>query len=221
LFFRERRGRRKIVAECFIEADSFTDRRDAVTALADWLDVEAEAVLRISDAPGVFYRGVAMAFPSVEEWRNLAKFDLEWSVQAFAFDDDLTTETWTSDGSSVHTWNPNLKKHLYPVIEITPNNGTIESFDLDTNGATLSFVGLIPDDTMIVVNSIAPTVTTGPNTDTELVGAYNPASVFLLGVTGQFPELIPGGTNSITLDVTSGTATNITVSVIYRQLYRS
>lgn len=218
--FSEKRGRRKITVEMFILADTIAERGDAVEALADWLDVTEEAILTISDNPDRFYRGVLMAPPEIDEWRELAgPFEIEWSVDPYSYDNSISSETWTSDADDTHVWDPSIEMIVYPVIEITPNNGTILEFDLTANSRVLSFTGTIPDDTTIVINSITPMVTTGVNTDTQLTGAYNPANVFLAGFTGEFPELIPGS-NSIRLQVLDGTATNITVTVKYRKQYR-
>lgn len=219
-YFSERRGRRKITAEMFIMVDDMADRGDAVEALADWLDVNEEAQLTISDNPNRFYRGVLMSPPDIDEWRDLAgPFEIEWAVDPYSYDTSITTESWTSDADDTHVWDAGLLMLVRPVIEITPTNGTIMEFDLTTNGTVLSYSGSIADDQTITINSIAPMVTSGVNTDVNLTGAYNPAQTFIAGFSGEFPELVTGN-NSIRLQVLAGTATSVTVSVKYRKQYR-
>jgi len=219
-YFRERRGRRKITVECFIEASTVTARRDAMEALADWLDVEAEAKLVISDEPTVYYMGVTQSFPDPDEWRDVATFELEWLVQPYSNDAATTTETWVADADHIHTWNPALKTFNYPVISIQPTNGTLLGFNLITNGETLSYVGSITSGQTVTINSIAPIVTLGVNLDTELTGAYDLSGVFMTGIRGAFPELIPSGNNTVTFVRTAGTATAITITVVFRRQYR-
>lgn len=204
----------------FLIADTIAGRGATVEALADWLDVGEVANLQISDHPDRFYRGVLISSPEIDEWRELAgPFEMEWSVDPYAYDNTVSTRTWTSDGTATETWAAGLLINSFPVITIQPTNGTLTNIDLEVNGSTLSYVGTIPDDTIVVVNSISPIITTGVMTDTELTGAYNTANVFVAGFTGDFPELIPGS-NSVRLIKNSGTATAIDINVYYRKQYR-
>lgn len=219
-FFSQPRGFRKITAECFVEVDDMADRRDAVTAVADWLDVEEEGRLFISDEPGVFYLAHLTDPGDVTEWRQTGVFELTWQCQPYSFDIISTVETWTSGIDTDHTWNPALKVPTYPVIEIKPTNGTLTGFTLETNGDLLTYVGSLADDATLTINSIGVTVTAGVNTDTELTGAFNPAYLVMSGVSGEFPVLLPGVTNNVHFTKTGGTATAITITVTYRKSYR-
>lgn len=189
-------------------------------ALADWMDVQSEANLTISDEAGIYYTGVATNFPDPSEWREVATFELEWMVQPYSFDNSITTEAWTADADDTHTWSPGLKTFTYPVIELSPTNGTLTGFNLTVNGDTLSYTGEILEDQIITINSIAPIVTLGANLDTQLTGAYDQTNVFMAGFSGAFPELSPATNNVVTFVRTGGTATAINISVKFRHQYR-
>ena len=220
-FFPEKRGLREITLECFVEAASLgTDRRDAITAVADWADVETEARLIISDEPGVFYEAVLVRPPSPDEWREFGVFDLVFLAQPYALATTVTAHETSGDADFTETWDAGLEVPTYPVITVTPTNGTITSFELTVNGQTLSFTGVIADDQTITINSISAVVTEGVNEDTELTGAYDPNTAIMSGVSGVFPVLLPPSDNSYHFQVLAGTATAVTVEVIYRLRYR-
>lgn len=220
-FFPEKRGLREIRLECFVEGDTFpTDRRDAITAIADWLDVEVEASLVISDEPGVYYEATLSEPVTPEEWREFGVFEIAFLAQPYSLDLDTSSHSTTGDNDFIETWNPQLEVPVYPVITITPNNGTITEFDLEFNGETLHFEGLIPDDQTITINSISAAVTSGANIDTELTGAYDPDDLVMGGVSGKFPLMIPPSNNSYHFIRQGGTATSITIVVSYRKRYR-
>lgn len=212
-------GSRKLVAECFIEGSSFQNRRDAFEDLADWLDVEFEAPLIVSDTPGIFYRAVIEDSGDSDEWREFGTFELVWEVQPYSFDNSTTVETWDSGIDTLHEWESGLKAMVYPIIEVRPTNGTLTSFTLETNGSPLNFVGNVVSGATVTINSLAAVVLSGVNTDIELTGAYDPTALIMSGISGTFPELIPGE-NSVRFLRLGGTATNISIKVTYRKTYR-
>lgn len=220
-FFSERRGRRRITAECFIEA-TIPTRRDTMLAVANWLDVEEEAQLIISDEPDVYYLGVLAEPPEPEEWREFGIFDLVWMVQPYSFATSLTVESFTSDTNDIHTWAAGLDVFVYPVVEITPTNGTMTGFTIITNAdESLTWAGTCASGDTITVNAIAAVVLAGVNTDLELTGAYDYADLSMQGVVGDYPRLIEGaGNNSLQFILDSGTATAIDVDITYRKRYR-
>lgn len=219
--FSQPRGRRTVTVEAFVEADSFPEARRAnITELADWLDVIGQAKLILGDDPGVYYEAVLESVPDLIEWRDWTElFEIVWVTQPYAFDMDVEEESWTDDNNHTHNWTLDLKMPLYPVIEITPTNGTLSQFTLTTNGEALTYSGLVNSGDTLTINSIAPIVVSGSNTDLELTGVYNPVTRSMSGVAGAFPTLIPGG-NSITFVRQGGTATSFSFTVSYRRKYR-
>lgn len=220
IFFGQPPGTRTIRAQCFIEAETFDGRRDTMELLADWLDITSEAKLRISDEPGIYYLATLGDIPDPDEWREFSTFDLEWVCQPYAFDVNTTLESWTSDTDDTHTWDPGLKVDVEPVIEVKPTNGTLTSFRVTTNDKAMRIDYSLSSGSTITVNGRAMNVTTGADTDTEVVGAYNPANLVVAPVSGKFPTLISGGNNSIRFQALSGTATQISIKVIFRKQYR-
>lgn len=221
-FFGDSRGRRTLTAECFVLADTFQGRRDAVEAVAEWFDVETQAYLVISDRVGVYYEAIITEAPDVDEWRQLGKFELAWEINPYALADEITVESFvTTVADFTHNWDAGLDTNVFPVIEVRPNNGTIDGFTLQVNSQDLYYAGpVIADDQTVAVNSIAAIVTSGLSTDTDLTGAYNPATVIMQSVAGYFPILIPPSTNSVRFLRGTGTATNVTVTISYRKRFR-
>jgi len=219
-YFGERRGRRKLVAECFIQADTIAQRRDVVEQVATWYDVEIEGSLFVSDEPTVFYNAAVLEAPELDEWREVGIFELSWSIGPYGWAIEPTDELFTADADHLHSWNPGVEVVTYPVIQVTPTNGTLTGFDLTVNGDTLEYVGNILSGNTLTINSIAAVVLSGPNSDTELTGAYNPLAVSMGGVSGKFPMLLPAMTNTARFERTGGTATSIDVIVSYRKRYR-
>jgi putative phage tail component, N-terminal domain len=218
-YFPEFRDRREITIPGFIEASTFSARRDAVTSLADWLDVDIQARLILGDDPTVYYEAVLTDPGEGMEWRDLAQFELVWEVQPYSLALVTTQIVLAGTNNYSTTFDPGLLTDVYPIIEIKPTNGTITSFDLTVNGDLLHWAGTILSGNTITINSGAAVVLNGVNTDLELLHAYDPAYLIMSAVTGVFPSLIPG-TNSLQFMRLGGTATAVTITITYRKAYR-
>lgn len=218
--FGERPGMREFRMECYVQALTFVPgRRDAVTEVADWLDVEGQAALTISDEPGVYYEAVLGDPPDPDEWREVGTFEIRFKCQPYALDTNVTTRTVNGDADFVDSWDPGITSPVFPVIEITPTNGTLTGFEFTMNGETLVWSGALADDETLTLNSISAVVLLGASGDVMLTGAYDPANLSMSGLFGSFPELVPG-VNNWQFVSTGGTATAITVEISYRKRYR-
>lgn len=220
-FFPEVRGRRTISVPGYIlrEGD-FDARRATMETLADWLDIDIQGRLIFSDDPTVYYEAVVGDCGNTDEWRDLGTFELQWMVNPFAWDLTLTNLILSATATYNTTFDPAIKTPLYPIIEVKPTDGTLTEFGLTINGQSIHWLGgSLAMNSTLTIDSLSAVVTTGVNTDVELTGAYNPASVTMSGVTGQFPYLLPG-VNTFNFTKTTGTATAITIKIIYRKAYR-
>lgn len=222
--FPQRRGMRKIAVEASISAPNKELLRQAMEDLSDWLDVEGQAKLTISDDPGIFHYATLESPELESEWHGLAKLRLAWTCQPYSLSTAITTELWQADviGNASHSWIPDTGGLVYPVITITPRDGTLVDFELETNGQTLSYSGgLVSNNQTLTINSLAGVVVTGTNQDTELIGVYNPSLVVLQYVTGSFPELMPNVSNLVNFyKGATGTATLIDIVVTFRKKHR-
>ena len=219
-YFDEQPGTREIIATCNVLVDDMADRGTVLTQVADWYDVREEAALVLSETPDRFYLATIGEPPTPDEWRQLAEFELRWIAQPFAFASAVTTEAIAISGASPAsgTFSAPDDFEAWPIIEITPTNGTITAFVLTLNGDALSYDGpTITSGNTVTVSSISDTVTSGVNGDTMLTGAYT-GLVVMGGVFGVFP-LVVNSTNSWQL-AWSGTATAIDVNIYWRRRYR-
>lgn len=222
-YFPEERGRRKITIECFVLTDGLAfpaGRRDAVTEVADWVDINAECQLILSDAPNVYYNAVLSEAPDVDEWRELGTFNLVFDAEPYAYDVDVSSELFNMVSGVPQTFDFGLVAPTWPVLEITPTNGSSSGFSLDVAGQTLNYQTPILDDHTVSVNALAMAVLAGTNDDVNLTGVYDPTNLLMSGVTGVFP-LLGTGTQEITITKLGGVATLFDVNVIYRKLYRN
>lgn len=219
--FNSRPGLRTIRLGCHIEAADADARNLAIEDVADWLDVDYEAKLIISDRSDVFYRATLSTPPDPDEWREFAEFEIQFTAQPYSEALLTTVESWASGTNENHVWDPSLLVPVYPVIEITPTNGTLTDFTVETNGDTMSFVGAnVNSGSTVTINSIVPIVLAGQSNDADLTGYFDPVNTYLLGVSGEFPILVAPGNNNVHLIVTGGTATTINMKVTYRKAYR-
>lgn len=219
--FPQKRGMRKIAAEVSVSTLRGEPLREAMEALSDWLDVENEAQLILSDDPGIYHMASVQTVSEVPEWNGLARMLITWACQPYSYDESLTDEDWTSGVNTNHSWNPGLKVPVYPVIEITPTNGTLIGFTLEANGNTLTYAGnLINSGSTVTINALVPVVVSGPNDDVNLTGSWDPADSLVEYVTGSFPILLPAVMNNIRFVRTEGTATSFSIEVTYRKRYR-
>lgn len=215
------RGRRLITVPGFIQASTWpAGRRNAVTAVADWLDQDAESRLILGDDPSVFYLAVITDPGDVTEWRELGSFQLVWNCQPYSFAINPSVSSHVVDQSQTDVFDLGNLVTLAPVIVITPTNGTITAFNLTLNGDTLQWAGgTIALGNSLTINSISSVVTTGMSIDIELTGAYVPGDLSMTQVYGAFPFVRPGS-NTLTYSQISGTATVINIDINYRLAYR-
>lgn len=219
--FTEEPGDRTLRFEVDILGADFPDRRDAVTALADWCDLGAVAQLIIDDQPDRFHNALLENDPDPDEWLRAATVRLDFRCDPYAYATALSTETIAATGAGSDSDSFTIPDTIdaEPVVEITPTNGTITGFTFILNGDQLAYGGpTIPDDSTVTVSSISDTVTTGVSGDTMLTGAYNPANLVMGLISGGFGLLIPG-VNTWALNWT-GTATAVTIEITWRRRFR-
>ena len=220
-YFPDQRGRRRIMMECYILATGFpAPRRDALTRVADWLDIGAEARLILGDDPTVYYNAVLTDPPDVNEWRQLGRFQLEFVAEPYSYDLDATSETYEVDNDEEWTDNFDLLSATYPIIEVTNRSGSTKTgFTLTVNGSTINYVGSIADDATVTINSIGMAVLAGANDDVMLTGVYEPTDMLMTGVTGSFP-ILQQGVNSFEINA-EPVGGSFEVQVTYRKRYRN
>lgn len=219
--FPEEPGDRRIEVEIDIQATSFEERRAACRALAYWADVGQLAPLIIDDEPDRYLEVILDNEPDPDEWLVAANPTLVFRASPpYALASELSTETdlLAGAGSDGDSFTIPDEVSAEPVIEITPTNGTITGFTLELNGYALTWSGLIPDDNTLTISTISNTITTGPNADEALTGAFDPDDVSMADASGDFPLLLEGA-NTYTLTWT-GTATAVTVVFTWRRRFR-
>jgi predicted phage tail component-like protein len=223
-YFPEERGRRKITIECFIMAadSSFpAGRRDAVTEVADWVDINAECQLILSDAPNVYYNAVLVDPPDVDEWRELGTFDLVFEADPYAYDNTGSSHLFAMESGVEQSYDFGLSAQTWPIIEVTPTNGTTTTgFTLEVSGQTFTYDAIVSTGDTVTINAISMAVLAGTSNDVNITGAYDPVDLLMSGVSGTFPLLIPGS-NDITITSLGGTADEFDVNFIYRKRYRN
>lgn len=221
-YFGEQRGRRKIVLPCFVLSETFpTARRDALTAVADWLDLTVQAKLILGDEPTVYYDAVLLSAPDVQEWREKGgMFDLEFSVEPYSNEIDVTSYSVNPTSGVLFTHDFNLGLPTRPIIEVTPTDGvSISGFTLQINDRTIQYGSVLGTGTTVTINGLGLAVLSGTNDDSNVTGTYDPAVRLMSQVTGQFPLLDPG-VNSVTFTKLGGDATAFTINVYYRRQFR-
>ena len=134
---------------------------------------------------------------------------------------DISTEEFSlTPGGSAHTFTMPDGVDAYPVVELTPTDGTLSDFTLIVNGFQLVNSGEIASGDTWTISSLSYITIDGPNTDTELTGVFNPDTISMPGITGEFPVLLKDeATQSVALSL-GGSATNVDVVISWRRRYR-
>lgn len=221
--FPEEPGDRTIELAVDILSAGFDERRAAVRDLADWCDIGATAPLIIGDEPDRYYVAILDNEPDPEEWLTHAgSIRLRFRCDPYSLASALSDETVAISGAGSDSGSFSVSDELdaEPIIEITPNDGTIEGFTLTLNGYVLSYTApTIASGATITISSISDTVTAGANADTMLTGAYNAGAVTMAFVTTNLFPLLVNGSNTWSLSWT-GTATDITAEITWRERFR-
>ena len=218
--FSERRGFREITAECVVVQSPSTRHADVVS-VADWLDKSGERKLIFSDQSDRYWLATLAEDPDPDEWRQTGRFDVTWTAQPYAYAIATTSVSATASAgvAQTGTFAPSDTIDAYPVVEITPLNGTLSGFTLTLNSDALVWAGTaISAGSTITVSSVSFTVTTGINLDTDLTGAFDPSLVSMRDVSGDFGMII-SGTNTWGLSW-AGTATAVRLTFTWRRRYR-
>jgi len=219
--FSEQRGRRLITVECFVMVDDFpTDRRDALTAVANWLDINTQAALICGDQPTVYYDAVLLEPPNVDEWRQLGGiFELAFEADPYSYDISTSVAEFNQSVDDEWTHDFGLLVATYPVIEITNTGATnLEGLWITIEGVALNITTTLAVGEILTINSIGMAVTGVANDDVNLTGVYDPTTLTMSGVYGEFPILMPGVN---TISVEGDQATTLNIQIYYRKRYRS
>lgn len=216
----EEPGNRRIVIVGWLQAEGVSAKRTAIHNLAAWVETPDPPVhLIVSDESDRFYE-VTLSDWEVDTSERYPTVVIEFVGSAFAYANSLSTHTENASGTpDSGTFVLSIVMEADPVIEITPTNGTITSFTLTINGASITWTGgTIGDDETITISSISDTVTIGANDDMELTGVFNPDDISMASVEATgFPVLIPG-TNAWALEWT-GTATTVDIDFSWRERF--
>lgn len=217
--FTEEPGDRTLVAELVIVAAGLEARRSSVRELAAWADLGASSRLVISDEPDRFHDAILDSSADPEEWLTSARIDLPFRVGPYALalatsEQILNLAAMPASGS----FSIDDETNALPVVEITPTNGNLTSFTFTVNGYALSWIGTLANGTTLTISSLSDTVSTGPNGDVNLTGAFDPNNLDMADVSGEFPILFPGP-NPWSFSRT-GTATTATIRLLWRERFR-
>lgn len=220
--FAEEPGDRRIILEVSFAETSFALRRAAARALAGWADTPSGRVnMVIDDEPDRYYEVVLESAPDVDEWLAHGDAELEFRSSPYAFAVSTSSTSITASAGSASGMFVAADDELvaFPIIEVTPLDGTLTAFELTISGDTLEWTGSgIGAGDTVTVSSPAAMVTTGPNIDVNVTGTYDPNLVDMEGVTGEFPLINPGAnTYAFTTD---GTATAVRFRITWRARYR-
>lgn len=219
----EKRGPRRITIEASVLAPTFPGgRRDAVTAVADWLDKPGLRSLQIGDETNRYYMAVLTSEMEVDEWRELGKFSLEFTALPYAYSTSISTQSLSLvPNAAASTFTIPDGVDAYPVIELAvpSGGGDLTSFDLVVNGRTLSYGNPIVAGNTITISSLAFVTIAGANPDLTLTGAFDPNTVAMNNVSGQFPILHAATTQSVRL-LTGGSGPTVTATIKWRRRYR-
>lgn len=218
--FPEQPGDRTLSVDIHIAADTFAERRAAVTALADWADPGTVAALIVDDEPDRYHDALLASTPSPPEWLLAAGVTLEFTVGPYSnastlSDVDLVADTNPDSG----TFTGPATISADPVLELEPVGGNLTGFDLTVDGRLLRWEGpTVAAGVIVTVSSLSDAVTLGANTDVELTGAISAGTVVMADVSGEFPTL-PTGSVSWSLAWT-GTATSVNITAAWRERHR-
>jgi len=219
--FPEEPGDRPIRVTLHLLADDITERRAEVRALAAWVHHTGRVDMVIADEPDRLERVTVKTTPAPTEWLTAADITLEFAAEAYSYAVSTSSEAVTAAGSpDSGTFDiDNLFVDAEPIIEITPLNGNLTSFEKTLNGDTIGWSdALVASGDTITISSLNDTVTIGANVDMELTGFFDPDDVAMQTVTATgFPLLVPGS-NAWAL-TWAGTATNVRIEFTWRERY--
>jgi predicted phage tail component-like protein len=216
--FPDKPGDRSVVLTVNIESATFAARRAAVNALAGWADSAAAARLIIDDEPDRYWLAKLSDPGETAEWLLAADTAVDFHTGPYAWATAISSTTWAAVDVVPQTVTLPDTVDAQPVLELTADAATsIGSFTLTVNGQALTVNYSTPAGAKLTINGISYTVTTGPNIDTDLTGAFNPANAINALVDGVFPLFTPGA-NTVTIDTQNGAGATITAT--WRRRYR-
>ncbi len=219
--FQEQPGARMLTIEFDFLADSFDDRRAAVTALADLLDgPDGLAELIFSDEPDRFHRARLASEPDPEEWLTRAAFSVDLIAEPYALALEISEESYTAATGVSHPFSIPDTIGAPCEVEILANGGTLTGLVIVANGETLvRGLGVtVFDGETITFSTLSYTATIGPSIDTDLDGTFDPDNLSMSTVSGDFPVIVAGA-NTIAVTRT-GTAATMTITVRWRRRFR-
>lgn len=220
--FAEKPGGRVISVDFDLLARTFADRRAAVIALADLLESPLTlAPLIFDDEPDRFHRARLVSAPDPDEWLTHGAFSVDFMCGPYAEATAPSSSAWAAATGVPHTFTPPDTVFGVPELVLTATGGTVTSFVLEVNGETLTYgpggFGLDPAE-QLTVTTLGYALYSGPSQDPQLDGTFDPLTLDMATVSGDFGYVLPG-LNSVELTYT-GTATSIGTTIRWRRRYR-
>lgn len=217
--FDEEPGEISLTFSIAILVDTVAARRAAIGTLAAWARTPSgRADLVISDEPSRVWEVRLAAGPPMVDDETMGQTSVVFSARPYALASTPTVENIAASGPpDSGSFVASDVVEADPVIELTPTDGTLESFVLDLNGDSVAWSGAaIAQDDTITISSLADVVTVGANFDVNLTGAFDPADVDMVDVAvSGFPTIVPGS-NPWNLQW-SGSATAVTIVITWRE----
>ncbi len=199
VLFSEQPGRKRIVLSMHIEEGTFDQRRAAVRELADLVDVAGLANIVISDEPDRFHTVRLASNPDPDEWLVSAGFDVEFAAEPYS--QSLTPEQLLITTFPGVAANPGGVIAV-PVVQVTAT-GNVDGYRLTFGDFVFEDTASIAPGATKTINSISYTANTGTSTDTNLDGTFDPLTLEMAGISGDFPLLLPGD-NTVNAEVLAG-----------------
>ena len=212
--FEEVGGDRELALTIAAVGDTLAERRAAVRAAGAWLygDGLGRRKLIVDDEPDRFVWAKLAGSPVADELMRRGRFEAGFRTSAFSESVAISTDVLAGSGSIVITPATELAAFFEPSIEVTATAALGSGFSVDVDGTTISYGAAMALNDVVTISTLATTVTTGADTDTDLEGIFDPTLLAMTSVSGDFPVLRPG-TNTVTLSA------SISASFRWRERY--
>ncbi len=204
--FEDQPGDKEISIACAFTVADNSAIRTAAGTLAALINGAGRSQLIISDQSDRFWYGRFSEMSTPREERGFAEFDLTFRCDPYAYSTSVSTQVLgpTSTEPYSTTFSVTTAADTAFTLEIAPTADLTSGFSIDVNGDVLTYGETLASGATLVISSVSHTAVIG-------------SSLSMANLSGTFGRLI-SGTNSITFDRASGTAST-TLTFTWRRRY--
>jgi predicted phage tail component-like protein len=204
-------GDKTITVSCLLLSETREERISLAKQIAKWLVTIKRTQIVFDEDETVYYVGKLEKQIDFDSLISYGKFELTFRCEPFSYSTQQNEINWVASNGEVLKVLSGGTAEVKPKITISANYGFLGGITLEVNGYDFIYNGQIQQNLEIFVDSKYFTVSTNPNSDSNVTGTgTSMGSSVLNDIDGAFP-IMQGGENTFKFTSINGISADILI----------